>query len=82
MVYVHVCMGISMVVGFCVQKSTLLGLLGYAVPVDWVVCDRIWENLAYSKFYEFLVSYIYMTSSTIELTYLEVSDQSHASHRS
>ena len=24
-----------------------------------IICDRIWENPAYSKFYEFLVSYIF-----------------------
>ena len=24
-----------------------------------LICDRIWENPAYSEFYEFLVSYIF-----------------------
>ena len=47
------------------------------------ICDRIWENPAYSEFYEFLVSYIFdKLYHRANLPYLQVSDRSRASRMS
>ena len=49
---------------------------------NMVICDRIWENPAYREFQEFLIIAIYLTSSTMELTCVEVSDRLRTSLRS